>query len=218
MTASEKAPGKAALIAGFAAIYLVWGSTYLSIRMAVETLPLCLMSGARFLVAGGLIAGWIAFTRGFKTTRRRWSDSDRSRFPPGNNSCADGSESYPPFHRMKRLAWLLLAVFCTALAQVQPVELPAAKANSCPCCDVACPCGMPDCGLPPAQVSAAFLSVESAPVARPARRLEARRRPVEKFYACFVEPVAAPAGLAAPGLTAPAAGVPFFKAHCSFLL
>ncbi|MCX6950051.1 MAG: EamA family transporter, partial [Opitutae bacterium] len=60
MTAPDKIPTKAALIAGFATIYLVWGSTYLGIKIAVETLPPFLMAGARFLVAGGLIAGWIA--------------------------------------------------------------------------------------------------------------------------------------------------------------
>ncbi len=75
MTAAEKTPPKSALVAGFATIYLVWGSTYLGIRIAVETLPPFLMSGARFLVAGGLIAGWIAVTRGFRPTRRQWFDN-----------------------------------------------------------------------------------------------------------------------------------------------
>jgi drug/metabolite transporter (DMT)-like permease len=41
-----------ALVAGFAAIYLIWGSTYLGIKFAVETLPPLLMAGARFLTAG----------------------------------------------------------------------------------------------------------------------------------------------------------------------
>jgi len=41
-----------ALIAGLAAIYLIWGSTYLAIRYAVETLPPFLMAGARFILAG----------------------------------------------------------------------------------------------------------------------------------------------------------------------
>jgi len=75
LTASEKTPTRSALIAGFVTIYLVWGSTYLGIRVAVETLPPFLMSGARFLVAGGLIAGWIALTRGFRPTRRQWFDN-----------------------------------------------------------------------------------------------------------------------------------------------
>ena len=40
------------VIAAFAAIYLIWGSTYLAIRFAIETLPPFLMGGGRFLLAG----------------------------------------------------------------------------------------------------------------------------------------------------------------------
>ncbi len=42
----------------FAAIYLIWGSTYLAIRFAVETLPPFLMAGVRFVVAGALLYVW----------------------------------------------------------------------------------------------------------------------------------------------------------------
>lgn len=62
-------------MAGFAAIYIIWGSTYLGIRIAVETLPPFLMAGARFLVAGALMAGFIALTRGFKANARQWRDN-----------------------------------------------------------------------------------------------------------------------------------------------
>jgi drug/metabolite transporter (DMT)-like permease len=43
---------------GLATIYLVWGSTYLAIRFAVETLPPFLMAGTRFVVAGAVLYGW----------------------------------------------------------------------------------------------------------------------------------------------------------------
>jgi len=46
------------IVAAFAAIYLIWGSTYLAIRFAIETLPPFLMAGVRFLVAGSLLFGW----------------------------------------------------------------------------------------------------------------------------------------------------------------
>lgn len=68
-------PSRTALIAGFAAIYLIWGSTYLGIRIAVETMPPFLMAGVRFLVAGGMVAGFIAFTRGLRATRAQWRDN-----------------------------------------------------------------------------------------------------------------------------------------------
>jgi drug/metabolite transporter (DMT)-like permease len=43
------------VIAAFAAVYLIWGSTYLFIRIAVETIPPLLMGGVRFLVAGTVL-------------------------------------------------------------------------------------------------------------------------------------------------------------------
>jgi drug/metabolite transporter (DMT)-like permease len=43
------------LIAAFAAVYLIWGSTYLAIKYAIETIPTFLMAGVRFLVAGGVL-------------------------------------------------------------------------------------------------------------------------------------------------------------------
>lgn len=43
------------VIGAFAAIYLLWGSTYLAIRFALETLPPFLIAGARFIVAGAVL-------------------------------------------------------------------------------------------------------------------------------------------------------------------
>jgi drug/metabolite transporter (DMT)-like permease len=56
-------PQTLALLAAFAAIYLVWGSTFLAIRFAVETLPPLLMMGTRHLVAGGLLLAWLLLVR-----------------------------------------------------------------------------------------------------------------------------------------------------------
>ena len=56
-------PSRSALLLAFAAIYLIWGSTYLAIRFAIETLPPFTMTGVRFLVAGAMIYGW-AHARG----------------------------------------------------------------------------------------------------------------------------------------------------------
>ena len=46
------------VLAAFAAIYLIWGSTYLAIKYAVATVPPFLMTGARFLIAGGVLYAW----------------------------------------------------------------------------------------------------------------------------------------------------------------
>jgi drug/metabolite transporter (DMT)-like permease len=40
------------IVLAFAAIYTIWGTTYLAIRLAVETIPPFYMAGARFLIAG----------------------------------------------------------------------------------------------------------------------------------------------------------------------
>jgi drug/metabolite transporter (DMT)-like permease len=46
------------LIAAFAAVYVIWGSTYLAIRFAIATLPPLLMAGARFFIAGAVLLLW----------------------------------------------------------------------------------------------------------------------------------------------------------------
>ena len=54
-------PSKLLILAAFAALYLIWGSTYLAIRFAIETIPPLLMAGTRFLFAGFImwaIARW----------------------------------------------------------------------------------------------------------------------------------------------------------------
>ena len=56
--ASAARPTTASLVAAFAAIYLIWGSTYLAIRYAVETFPPLLMMGIRHLGAGAVLYAW----------------------------------------------------------------------------------------------------------------------------------------------------------------
>jgi drug/metabolite transporter (DMT)-like permease len=52
---SANAPSRTKIVAAFAAIYLIWGSTYLGIRFAIETIPPFLMGGVRFMIAGALL-------------------------------------------------------------------------------------------------------------------------------------------------------------------
>ena len=54
------------LILAFAAVYLIWGSTYLAIKYAIETLPTFLMAGFRFTIAGGLLYLWARFSPGYE--------------------------------------------------------------------------------------------------------------------------------------------------------
>ena len=50
-------------------VYIVWGSTYLAIRVVVETVPPLLSAGARFFVAGGVMLAVLSFRRRVKPTR-----------------------------------------------------------------------------------------------------------------------------------------------------
>lgn len=54
------------------AIYLAWGSTYLAIHYAVQSIPPFFMTGTRFLVAGVILYGWRRLAGDPKPTRRQW--------------------------------------------------------------------------------------------------------------------------------------------------
>jgi len=54
------------------ALYFIWGSTYLAIRFAIETLPPFLMAGARFITAGALLLVWARVRGASWPDRRTW--------------------------------------------------------------------------------------------------------------------------------------------------
>jgi drug/metabolite transporter (DMT)-like permease len=54
-TTSEYRASLPAIWSALIAVYLIWGSTYLAIRYAVETMPPFLMAAARFIVSGGFL-------------------------------------------------------------------------------------------------------------------------------------------------------------------
>ena len=60
------------LALGLAVLYTVWGSTYLAIRVAVETIPPFLMAGCRFVLAGLLLFGWARMRGVEMPSRTQW--------------------------------------------------------------------------------------------------------------------------------------------------
>src|SRR5438477_10395878 len=48
-------PTRLAILLAFAALYLIWGSTYLGIRLAIDSIPPFLMAGSRYLTAGVIL-------------------------------------------------------------------------------------------------------------------------------------------------------------------
>lgn len=63
------------LVAALLACYLVWGSTYLAIRIALVSLPPFFQMGTRFLVAGGLLMAWVRWRGGAWPTLREWRNA-----------------------------------------------------------------------------------------------------------------------------------------------
>jgi drug/metabolite transporter (DMT)-like permease len=66
------APARAKLLLAFAAVYFIWGSTYLFIRFAIETVPPFLVGGIRFVLAGALMYGWLRLRGAARPTRAEW--------------------------------------------------------------------------------------------------------------------------------------------------
>ena len=63
---------KARLLLAFAALYIIWGSTYLGIRIAIETIPPFTMAAARFLAAGAILYAWGRRRGAPKPTAAQW--------------------------------------------------------------------------------------------------------------------------------------------------
>jgi drug/metabolite transporter (DMT)-like permease len=72
MSAAETKPPLSAFIAAFAAIYVIWGSTYLGIRITIETMPPFLMAAARFAIAGAILLLLMKLRGAAMPTPRQW--------------------------------------------------------------------------------------------------------------------------------------------------
>jgi drug/metabolite transporter (DMT)-like permease len=65
-------PPLAKMVAAFAAVYVLWGSTYLGIRFSMETLPPFFTQGVRFFVAGIVMWAWALASGAPRPSRREW--------------------------------------------------------------------------------------------------------------------------------------------------
>jgi drug/metabolite transporter (DMT)-like permease len=73
--AIDSKPSMTAMVTAFAAIYLVWGSTYLGMHVAIETMPPFLMAAGRFGIAGALLFVWVRIRGMAMPTRRQWIEN-----------------------------------------------------------------------------------------------------------------------------------------------
>jgi drug/metabolite transporter (DMT)-like permease len=69
---NETGASRSKILAAYAAIYLIWGSTYLGIRFAIETIPPFLMGGVRFMIAGAALYLWMRARGASSPTRLQW--------------------------------------------------------------------------------------------------------------------------------------------------
>ena len=77
-TEPTRPPERGAIWLGLLVLYVVWGSTYLGIAIAVETIPPFLMAAVRFGIAGTVLMTWslLRARRAFVApTRREWRDT-----------------------------------------------------------------------------------------------------------------------------------------------
>ena len=63
------------MIAALLAVYVIWGSTYLAIRIALEGLPPLLMAGVRFLIAGGVLFAVLWLRGAPAPSPRQWGNA-----------------------------------------------------------------------------------------------------------------------------------------------
>ncbi len=96
MSASTQSTSRASLVVAFATIYLVWGSTYLGIRVAVQTLPPLVMASMRFMLAGLLLLSALRLRGALGITRRQLRDNAivGTFLLLGGNGCVSWAEQY----------------------------------------------------------------------------------------------------------------------------
>src|SRR5689334_6119875 len=63
------------IIAALAAVYFIWGSTYLAIHVTLQDLTPFLMASSRFLVAGSLLYGFALWRGALPPTPRQWRNT-----------------------------------------------------------------------------------------------------------------------------------------------
>ena len=68
----QKQPARWLVAAAFAAVYLVWGGSYIGIHFAIQTIPPFLMTATRFAIAGAILFGWARWRGAPAPTRANW--------------------------------------------------------------------------------------------------------------------------------------------------
>lgn len=65
-------PSRTRVVLAFAAVYVIWGSTYLAIRFGVETIPPFFLAGIRFVIAGTALYWWMRWHGVASPSKAQW--------------------------------------------------------------------------------------------------------------------------------------------------
>lgn len=98
MGTAHPRPSRVRLGLAFACIYVLWGSTYLAIRVAVQTLPPFLMAGTRFLLAGAFLYLLGVRQGSRRPTGRQWRNAVVAGVPlfvMGNGGVSWAEQTFP---------------------------------------------------------------------------------------------------------------------------
>jgi drug/metabolite transporter (DMT)-like permease len=129
MTRIERRLGLGAgVVSALLTVYLVWGSTYLAIRYAIETLPPFSMAGLRFLLAGAVLLAWALATGAPRPRRGHWGPSlgIGGLLLLGGNGAVVWAEQRIP----SGIAALIVAVEPVAIALLAPLVLGHRRAGA----------------------------------------------------------------------------------------
>ncbi|MCB2376541.1 drug/metabolite exporter YedA [Hymenobacter sp. BT635] len=70
---ATSSPSRAAILGAFAIVYIIWGSTYLGIRFAIDSMPPLLMAGSRYTIAGLILYVFMRLRGEAAPTRQGWA-------------------------------------------------------------------------------------------------------------------------------------------------
>ncbi len=119
---------RAKLIIAFAIVYFVWGSTYLAIRFAIETMPPTWMAGMRFMIAGAALFLLTQSRQRTRPTKRQWIHAlwiGALMFGGGNGLVCWAEQTVP-----SGLAALIIATVPLWMAFLDTVLFRAARPNA----------------------------------------------------------------------------------------
>ena len=68
----KASPWRSDILIALVGLYLLWGSTYLAMRFAIESMPPLLMAGVRYVIAGALLILFLRWRGQAWPTRRQW--------------------------------------------------------------------------------------------------------------------------------------------------